>query len=425
MDSGHGIPPWLRPFGNTYRMLDLDSRQQDEASQQAACAQTACELRAGDRVLDIACATGRHAVEFARRGYQVTGVDLNPGYLELAAQRARAAGVRIETVAHDMRELAALGAACFDAAVVMYSSFGYFVTRADNLRVIEGARHVLRPGGRLLLDLINRDWFVRNYYPSDYAAQGDQFVTRDFQVAGGRVFLHENVFRPLLSRLSWSVTIPGDPDSGFTLDYRMYSAHEIAELVEDAGMKVWRLFGGYDCGPFTLLSPRIICVATRLCPAGPRRPDPCGMPVNARILSRGVSWPDATGGSHEGRRGLAYRRPAYDGGGHAGITRRGHGRLRRGGARGAARVRLGCRPARCARPGGDHGAARAQPDGTHTARTRGAPGAPAERQAAAPGRHGLLARHDRGDQRRAGQHRRAADGVVGAPAGQRLDGRRS
>lgn len=79
-------------------------------------------------MLDIACATGRHAVQLAQCGYRVTGLDLNKNYLALAENRAAEAGTAIETVAEDMRELPRLGRTRFDAAVIMYSSFGYFPT---------------------------------------------------------------------------------------------------------------------------------------------------------------------------------------------------------------------------------------------------------------------------------------------------------
>src|SRR6185437_10820300 len=134
MEHPRGGQPWLAPFGDAYRILDLDSRPEDEARLQSGCIEAALDLRRGDEVLDIACATGRHAVELAKRGYRVTGLDLNKNYLAVAEKRAAQAGTTIETVSQDMRELPRLGLARFDAAVIMYSSFGYFPDHADNLR---------------------------------------------------------------------------------------------------------------------------------------------------------------------------------------------------------------------------------------------------------------------------------------------------
>lgn len=139
--------------------------------------------------------------------------------------------------------------------------------------MIKGVAHVLKPGGRFLLDVINRDWFVRNYWPSDYALGEGCFVTRDFQEANGQVLLHENVFRPFASTLSWSVSSapataspgPGVPRTGtsFTLTYRMYSVHEVTAMIDAAGLGVTAVFGDYERNPFALTSPRILCAAAR------------------------------------------------------------------------------------------------------------------------------------------------------------------
>lgn len=55
-------------------------------------------------VLDLACGPGRHAVAFAERGFDVTGVDLTSFLLEKARERARDAGVAVEWIRSDMRK---------------------------------------------------------------------------------------------------------------------------------------------------------------------------------------------------------------------------------------------------------------------------------------------------------------------------------
>lgn len=61
-------------------------------------------LRRGDKVLDQCCGIGRHSLELARRGYEVTGVDLCRGYLEKAREEAEKEGLNVEFVREDMRE---------------------------------------------------------------------------------------------------------------------------------------------------------------------------------------------------------------------------------------------------------------------------------------------------------------------------------
>ncbi len=61
------------------------------------------EVPSGAAVLDLCCGPGRHAIELARRGQRVTGVDMTPSYLEAAAKAATAEGLDIELVEGDMR----------------------------------------------------------------------------------------------------------------------------------------------------------------------------------------------------------------------------------------------------------------------------------------------------------------------------------
>jgi SAM-dependent methyltransferase len=98
-------------------------------------------------VLDICCGPGRHAALLAARGYAVTGVDRDPA--ALAAARERAPGARF--VALDQRHVGRVGGR-HDAAVILWQSFGYF-DPAGNDHVLRQVAGVLRPGGRLALDV--------------------------------------------------------------------------------------------------------------------------------------------------------------------------------------------------------------------------------------------------------------------------------
>ena len=78
-------------------------------------------LQSGMRVLDLCCGVGRHALEFARRGFHVTGVDRTQAYLDKASRQAVSEGLRAEFVREDMRAFCRPQA--FDAAVNLFTSF--------------------------------------------------------------------------------------------------------------------------------------------------------------------------------------------------------------------------------------------------------------------------------------------------------------
>ncbi|HIJ74982.1 MAG TPA: methyltransferase domain-containing protein, partial [Candidatus Hydrogenedentes bacterium] len=99
----------------------------------------------GKTALDLCCGPGRHAIAMAKRGVKVTAVDRTRFLLDKARERAQAAQVDVEWVLSDMREFARPVA--FDLAISMFTSFGYFEDRQDNLRVLRNVYQSLRPGG--------------------------------------------------------------------------------------------------------------------------------------------------------------------------------------------------------------------------------------------------------------------------------------
>ncbi|HWO72474.1 MAG TPA: class I SAM-dependent methyltransferase, partial [Dehalococcoidia bacterium] len=233
--------PWYETFfGRDYLAAYGYLFSPERAEEEAAFVFDALALRAGDEVLDLCCGQGRHAVPLARRGCKVTGLDLSQQYLDLLADAAAKAGVEVETVRSDMREIPF--EARFDAVINMFSSFGYLETEAEDARVLRAVARALKPGGRFLLDLLNREWALINYDEKDWHRDED-----------GTVYLEERSFDPLTSRNHVTFTAIS-PDGtrremgGHHL--RLYTLREVRGLLEEAGLTVQGVFGGYDGQPY-------------------------------------------------------------------------------------------------------------------------------------------------------------------------------
>jgi ubiquinone/menaquinone biosynthesis C-methylase UbiE len=136
------------------------------------------DLQPGMSVLDVGCGHGALANRLAARGCHVIGLDTSTVFLTRARADATAAGVSVEYVTGDMRELP--WNAHFDRVVNWSTAFGYF-DDATNRAVLEGMARVLRPGGRLAMDLDNLTKFLATYSPSRVVAardNGDMLVDR-------------------------------------------------------------------------------------------------------------------------------------------------------------------------------------------------------------------------------------------------------
>jgi SAM-dependent methyltransferase len=107
-------------------------------------------------ILDIACGFGRVAAPLSRRGYRVTGIDFSHQQLQLAARR-NPGPTYVEA---DMRRPPP---GPFDAAINLFSSFGYFDDPRDDAAAMTAWAGCLRPGGMLVMELMHRDRVAHRY----------------------------------------------------------------------------------------------------------------------------------------------------------------------------------------------------------------------------------------------------------------------
>jgi SAM-dependent methyltransferase len=188
-------------------------------------------------LIDLGCGTGRLLLAMARRGCRVLGVDLSAEMLQVAAAKARAAGLwggipilpterqdrnptpqgTVELVRANLARLESVADASFDCAACLFSTLG-MVRGAENRRAVVGhAFRLLRPGGRFVLHVHNR-WF-------------------NFWEPTGRKWLLRDWLRSWLGNEAGDRLMP--PHQGVAgLTLHLFTRREITRLSKRAGFRI-------------------------------------------------------------------------------------------------------------------------------------------------------------------------------------------
>lgn len=206
----------------------------------------------GGRILDLACGAGQHAVELAARGYDVVGFDLSQSQLDWAGGLALERGQRLQFTCADMRELSYVED--FDAVFCWNTSFGFF-EEEKNVDIAQRVFKALRPGGRFLLDVVNRDYVVAQQ-PGQTWFEGDGCVCID-DVSIDFITSRMKVKRTLM------LTTGKNRECNYSL--RIYALHELGKMLHDVGFKVLNVSGRPEMPGvfFGSTSPRIIILAAK------------------------------------------------------------------------------------------------------------------------------------------------------------------
>jgi cyclopropane fatty-acyl-phospholipid synthase-like methyltransferase len=181
-------------------------------------------LKPGHSVLDIGCGTGRHCVEFARRGLQVTGVDISSGMLQEARKAAEKAQVDVEWVQCDATQFST--SARYDAAVCLCEgAFGLFSMDDDpdahSLSILKNTYDALKSNGHFILTSLNAYAKIREYTQDD---------------------VESGIFDPITMVRTEELLNEG----GISLvtKERRYTPPELVRLLQKAGFTVEHVWGG-------------------------------------------------------------------------------------------------------------------------------------------------------------------------------------
>ncbi|CUH94256.1 hypothetical protein P22_0322 [Propionispora sp. 2/2-37] len=201
-------------------------------------------------ILDLYCGYGRHTIELAKLGYNMTGVDATKEFLEIASQKASEEKVTINFNHCDMRKISY--SEKFHAVINMFAAFGYF-SDEENAHVLHLINHSLFPDGLFLIDLLNKEWMVRNSLNRYWRhPNGEYVLSYKVELQNGMATMK----RQLINQVTGTKT-------QYEFALRAYSLSEMIAILEQSGFLVKATYGSFDQRPYGPETPRMIILAQK------------------------------------------------------------------------------------------------------------------------------------------------------------------
>lgn len=176
---------WKTLFNSLYLKTDGDVVENNEnTKQEIDLLLKKLNLKKDDAILDLCCGQGRHVIELARREFQnITGIDRSRYLIRLARKRAAQLGLIVKFSEGDARKIR-LSESSQDCVYLMGNSFGYFEREEDDVKVIKSIKRVLKPQGKLALDIVNGEWMKKNFESRSWEwIDQNQFVCRERSIS--------------------------------------------------------------------------------------------------------------------------------------------------------------------------------------------------------------------------------------------------
>jgi len=219
---------WRVLFNATYLKTDGDVVEEPTTTEwEVDTILKVLNLDTADRILDLCCGQGRHALELGRRGFSfVEGLDRSRYLIRTARNRAKKEDLAIRFREGDARKLP-YPEDWFHAILILGNSFGYFEKIQDDLKVLKECRRTLTPGGQILLDIADGEYQRKHYQPRSW-----EWISKDYLVCRERSLSLDK--QHLISR---EVVI--HCEKGVIVDQfyseRLYDRETLRGLLESAG----------------------------------------------------------------------------------------------------------------------------------------------------------------------------------------------
>ncbi len=233
---------WFKKWFNSADYLELyKNHDRTDAAKIVKLLLKNVPLKKGAKVLDLACGNGRHSILFARRGYNVTGVDLSEYLISRAKDKMKNEYAKfrqnLKFEIGDMRHITHRNE--FDLVINIFTSFGYFEKDSDNKNVIKVISRALKPGGWFLIDFLNKNYLANHLVPFDIKKEQKKTIVLLRTINSRYVEKNILIFKNNRNLDSYPVL------NSFKEKIRLYSLENFNAMLKSAGLVPVKVFGSY------------------------------------------------------------------------------------------------------------------------------------------------------------------------------------
>ena len=219
---------WRWLFNSTYLKTDADVvDDQNISRREIDLFSQILGLSPENHILDLCCGQGRHALEMARRGFQnIEGLDRSHYLIQRAKSQSKRECLSVKFREGDARKLP-YSPDTFDVVTILGNSFGYFETVDDDVKVLKEVFRILKPWGRLLVDVSDGEFLRTHFQPRSWEWMDKKhFVCRERSLSTDRQCL---ISREVVTHV----------DKGVIADQfyseRLYTRESLPDLLQTAG----------------------------------------------------------------------------------------------------------------------------------------------------------------------------------------------
>lgn len=229
------LKPWYTDWFNEDYLKLYKNRDDNEAIEHVNFITRVCALKDNERILDVGCGIGRHALIWAKRNFNVVGIDRSEKIIQKAKEKAEQQNIHsVQFICDDIRNITPQNKGTFDLVVSLFTSFGHEELDDDNQKILHAISSLLAEEGVFFIDYLNPT-YVKNTIVSF-----ENLTLDDEQVSIRREIIEDQVIK--------TISISGKT---YQEKIKLYSHQKMKNMLNEVGLAVKNCWSNYQGTPFT------------------------------------------------------------------------------------------------------------------------------------------------------------------------------